>query len=188
MIAYNEIKKGAYIIIEGEPYEVLETNLNFRGRGKSVIQAQVRNIATGEILSRTFHPGDKFEEAEISKTKVKFLYSHRGKCFFCHEDNPSQRFFLDEKEIGEKASFLKENSVLEGLVFNGKIVNISLPIKISLKVVEAPPGLRAGRAEAGTKQVVLETGAKINTPIFIKEGDIIEVNTESGEYIRRVTE
>jgi elongation factor P len=188
MVDYNDIKKGIFIIISGNPFEIMETQLNFRGRGKSVIQAKIRNLATGEILSRTFHPGEKFEEADISRTKVKFLYSHRDRYFFCKGDNPSERFYLEKKEIGEKARFLKENSLLEGLIFNDKVVDVVLPIKIQLKVIESPPGLKTGRAEAGTKQVVLETGAKINAPIFIKEGDIVEVNTESGEYVRRITE
>jgi len=93
---------------------------------------------------------------------------------------------LNQEQIGHQAQFLKPGQIIETLIYDGKIVNISLPIKVRLKVVEAPPGIRAGRAEAGTKQVALETGAKINVPLFIKEDDIIEINTETNEYVRRV--
>ncbi len=105
---------------------------------------------------------------------------------FCKEDNPSFRFELPKEVIGQASQFLKPNQVVEGMQFGGKIINISLPIKVQLKVVEAPPGVKGERAQAGTKQVTLETGAIANAPLFIETGDIIEINTETGEYVRRV--
>jgi len=93
---------------------------------------------------------------------------------------------LNQEQIGSQAQFLKPGQIVKTLIYKEKTINISLPIKVHLKVIEAPPGIRAGRAEAGTKQVTLETGAKINVPLFIKEGDIIEVNTQTGEYVRRI--
>jgi len=158
----------------------------FKGRGHSVLQVKLKNLITGEITSKTFHPSDNFEETEITKIKVKFVYSHRGKFIFCKENTPSERFELSEKQISSAIKFLKENQIIEGIIFKGKVINVSLPIKIQLKVKEAPPGVKGDRTQGGNKIVVLETGAEITVPLFIKKGDIIEINTEKGEYVRRI--
>jgi len=186
MISYSELKKGLRIILNKEPHEILEARPLFKGRGHSVLQVKLKNLITGSLISQTFHPSDSFEEAELKKLRAKFLYAHRNQYFFSEIEPPAKRFNLTQEQIGYQAQFLKPGQIIETLVYKGKIVNISLPIKVHLKVVEAPPGIKAGRAEAGTKQIVLETGAKINVPLFIKEGDSIEVNTQTGEYVRRI--
>jgi len=185
-LPYSELKKGVKIILDGQPYEIIEATFLFKGRGHSVLQTKLKNLIAGNIISKTFHPSDTFEEAELSKLEVKFLYSHRDRFFFCEEDNSTNRFDLTLEQIGEQGKFLKPNQILIGIKFQGKIINVTLPIKVQLKVIEAPPGVKRGRAEPGTKIVTLETGAKINTPLFIEEGDIIEINTETGEYVKRV--
>jgi elongation factor P len=186
MLSHTDLKKGVRFILNGEPCEVLDSSFVFKGRGSSVVQTKIKNLITGNTLSKTFHPGDQFEEAEIEKIRVKFLYSHRDKFFFCKEENPANRFDLPKEVIGDSVIFLKPNEIVEGMQFQDKIINISLPIKVYLKVKEAPPGVKGDRAQGGTKTVVLETGAEINAPLFIKTGDIIEVNTEKREYVRRV--
>ena len=186
MLSHNELKKGIRFILNGQPYEVLENSPVFKGRGSSVAQTKIKNLTTGNIITRTFHTGEEFEEADISKYTAKFIYSHRDKYYFSKENDPSSRFNLDKEQIGRASQFLKANQAVEALEFKNKIINISLPIKIQLKVKEAAPGLKGDRAQAGTKKITLETGAEINAPLFIKEGDIVEVNTETGEYVRRV--
>ena len=128
----------------------------------------------------------RLEEAEIEKIRIKFLYLHRDRFFFSEENNPSTRFDLPKDIIGDSADFLKQNQIVDGLRFENKIINISLPIKTHLKVTEAPPGAKGDRAQSGNKVVTLESGAQINAPLFIEVGDIIEVNTETREYVRRV--
>jgi len=186
MLSYFDLRKGVKFILDGQPFEVLE----FRQMGKAqdvvVAQTKIRNLINGKISERNFHQEDVFEEAEIAKIEVRFLYSHRGKFCFFEVENPSKRFEFTEEQIGEGSKFLKPNQNLTGIKFQGKIINVSLPIKVQLKVVEAPPGVKGERAQAGTKTVTLETGAKINVPLFIENEDIIEVNTETGEYVRRV--
>lgn len=186
MLSHTELKKGIRFILNGQPYEVLESSLVFKGRGSSVVQTKIKNLITGNIISKTFHTGEEFEEAEILKYKAKFIYTHRDKYYFSKENNPSYRFNLSKEQIGPVSRFLKANQAVEALEFKNKIINISLPIKIQLKVKEAAPGFKGNRAQAGTKRVTLETGTEINTPLFIKEGDIIEINTETGEYVRRI--
>ena len=186
MLSYADLKKGVQIIIEGEPYEVLEARPLKMAQRRAVIQTKIRNLITGNVFSRNFQQGETFEEAEISKTEVKFLYTHREKYVFCYLGNSLKRFELKAEEIGEQRKFLKPNQIVEALIFKDKVINVSLPIKVHLRVVEAPPALRTGRAEAGTKQITLETGTKISAPMFIKDGNVIEVNTETGEYVRRI--
>lgn len=186
MLSHTDLKKGVRFILDGQLYEVLESSFVFKGRGSSLSQTKIKNLITGNILSRTFHPGEEFEETEIKKIKVKFLYTYRDKFFFSKENGSSFRFDLSKEVIGTAVIFLKPNEIVEGMQFKGKIINISLPIKVHLKVTEAPPGVKGDRAQSGTKTVTLETGAKVNAPLFIGEGDIIEVNTETGEYVRRI--
>jgi len=185
MLSYSELKRKSRIIIDKEPYEIIEATSTVKARGNSVLQTKLRNLKTGNIISKTFHPSDSFEEPEISKLEVKFIYSHKDKFVFSKEDNPSERFELTAGQIGKQVIFLTPNSIMEALVFNNEVINISLPIKVNLKVKEAPPTVK-GESQAGNKTVVLETGAKITVPSFIKTNDIIEINTESKEYVKRI--
>ncbi len=202
MLAHTDLKKGVKIILDNYPCEIIESSFMFKARGSSVIRVRVKNLITGNVVAKTFRPSDTFEEAELRKISIKFLYYHRDKFFFCQKENPANRFDLTKEQIGQQAEFLKSDQIVEGMIFerkvaeedksssspfaNARVINISLPIKINLKVIEAPPGVKGNRAEAGTKTITLETKTKINAPLFIKEGDIIEINTESGEYVRRL--
>lgn len=185
MLSYSELKRKSRIILDNEPYEIIETSSTVKARGGSVLQTKLRNLKTENIISKTFHPGDMFEEPEILKSEVKFLYSHKDKFVFSEKDNSSKRFELTIQQVGEKRDFLKLNQIIEALIFKNEVINISLPIKINLKVKEAPPSVK-GESQSGNKSVVLETGAKITVPSFIKTGDVIEINTETREYVRRV--
>jgi elongation factor P len=186
MLSYFDLRKGTKFILEGQPYEVLEFQQIYKAQDMVVARTKIKNLINGKVLERTFHQDDKFEEAELEKIEVKFIFAHRGKFGFSEAQNPKIRFELTEEQIGEGSKFLKPNQILTGIKFQGKIINIILPIKVQLKVTEAPPGVKGERAQAGTKPVTLETGAKINVPLFVEQGDIVEVNTETGEYVRRI--
>ncbi len=186
MLNHNEIRKGKIILLGDDPCEVIKYAHVVRGRGKSVAQTRLKNLRTGNVLQKTFHPGETAEEAELEKLNAVFVYSHRDKYVFHKENDPSSRFDLTEEQIGEKADYLKEKTTITAVLLNEKIIDVSLPVKMNFQVKEAPPGVRGNRAEGGTKIVVIETGKRINVPLFINEGDMIEINTETGEYIRRV--
>ncbi|MDI6591368.1 MAG: elongation factor P [Patescibacteria group bacterium] len=186
MLTYFDLRKGVKFILDGEPYEVLEFQQIYKAQDMVVARTKIRNLISGKVLEKTFHQSDTFEEAELEKVEVKFLFSHRGKFCFCEDKNPSKRFELKEEQIGEGGKFLKPNQILTGIKFQGKVINLLLPIKVHLKVIEAPPGIKGDRAQGGTKPVILETGAEIQAPLFIEEGNIIEINTQTGEYIRRI--
>ena len=186
MLTHNDLKKGARFILDEQPYEVIESQPLKVAQGKAVIQTKVRDLITGSVFVKNFHQGETFEEAELEKIEANFIYQRKGKFVFSESKNPANRFELTEEQIGTGARFFKANQQLTAIKFQGKIINIVLPIKVQLKVTESPPGIKGGRAQAGNKTVTLETGAQINAPLFIEQDDIIEINTESGEYVRRI--
>jgi len=188
MLSYSELEKGKIIVINDQPYEIVEAVNTFKGRGHSYLQVKLKNLINGSIVARSIQPRDSFEEADIEKKDAKFIYQNKDKYVFSEIDNASKRFEITQDQIGEKTKFLKPNEGVETIVFNDKIINISLPIKVKLKVTEVTPGVKGDRAQGGTKAVTIETGTKINAPLFVEEGDIIEINTESGEYVRRIND
>ncbi len=183
-LSHTEIRKGVIINLDGKPYEVLQHSHSFKGRGSSVMQTRLRNLKDGTALQKTFHAKDDVEEADIEKEDAFFIYSNRGKCVFAKKDN--QRLQMEKSNIEEKLPYLKENTPVTIIYFNENPISVSIPVKVSLKVKESPPGVKGDRSQGGTKTVTLETGATMEVPLFVKEEDVIEVNTETGEYVRRV--
>ena len=186
MLTHTDLKKGVRFIYEGQPWEALEAQLLKMAQRRPVIQSKIKNLINGTVKEKNFQQGDVFDEAELEKKNIKFLYSNKGIYFFCEENDNKNRFSFTEDQIGKQAKFFKPNSLVEGILFDDKIINISAPIKVQLKVKESPPGLKGDRAQGGTKLAILESGAEVQVPLFIEEGDIIEINTELGEYVKRV--
>ncbi|MDO8600921.1 MAG: elongation factor P [bacterium] len=186
MLSINDLKTGTLFILDDNPYEALEVKHLHMGRGSSSIQTRIRNLRTGQVYSRNFKPADMFAEADIEKKPVMYLYHHRDEFVFHEKGKPQNRFPLPESITGEIQNWLKPNMELEGLFFEGTIIAIKPPIKLDLKVVEAPPAIRGDTAQGGTKTVKLETGVEIQVPLFINEGDTVRVNTGTGLYTERV--
>jgi len=185
MLSINNLKSGSLIIMEGAPYQVLEVTHLHMGRGGSSVQTKIKNLKTGQVLSRNFKPADSFEEAEIEKRPLTFLYAHRGDYVFVDPKNPKNRFILKEGELGENKKWLKPQTQVTTIFLKEELLNFVLPIKMDFKVTEAPPGVQGDRSQAGTKTITIETGATIQVPLFINTNDIIRVNTETGEYTER---
>lgn len=200
MLSYTDLKKGVTLVWNGKPYEVIEANFSRMQQRKAVVQAKIRDLATGKLVETTFQASDQFPEAEIERRPLLFLYTHRGDYVFAYPANQKdstqrgearsaqagRRFVLKENAIGQQKMWLKSNTQLTALFFNEQLLTFTLPIKMDLKVIEAPPGVQGDRAQGGTKLATLETGAVIQVPLFINTGDVIRVNTESGEYVERV--
>lgn len=184
-LGVNDLKPKSYFIFEDQPCVVLETHHLKMQQRRPVVQTKFRNLLNGKHLERNFAQSDVFEEADVKRESVKFLYEHRGQYWFADPTNPSKRFELEADIIGEQARFLKPNTVLEALSWNDDVINVSLPIKMTFKVVEAPPAIRGDTATGGSKQIKLDCGATINAPLFISEGESIVINTETGEYVER---
>jgi len=184
MLNLNEIKVGRVIQISAEPYIVIKTDHHKMGRGGAVLKTKLKNLISGSILDKTFQGNDKAEEADIEKKKANFMYKDDAQAYFM--DNASyEQFSLDIEQLGDKIKFLKEGTDVDVLYFDAKPVSIDIPIKVDLKVISAPPGVKGNSAGNVTKTVDLETGASINVPMFINSGDIIRINTDTGEYVER---
>ncbi len=191
MLEYSEIVERKYIIFNNEPYEVLSSHVFRKQQRKPVNATKLRNMITSKITEQSFHQSEKVEEANITTKEAKFLYKNKGEFWFTDPKDASKRFEIEETLIGPQAKFLKLNSTVEVLVFtrdedeDGKMIGVKLPIKVELKVTDAPPAMKGDTATGGSKQITLETGAIINAPLFINESDTVIVNTVTGEYVEK---
>jgi len=208
MLDYNQITVGKIIIYNGEPWEVLSSKVFRKQQRKPVNATKLRNLITGRVTENSFHQSEKVKPAEVDRQDIRFIYENKGEYWFHEDGDPSKRFSLTEDQVGTGAKFLKKDTAIEAMVFNdpsnpshsspsdtrpsesrtgqARIIGIKLPIKMELKVVEAPPTIKGNTAQGGNKVVKLETGATVNAPLFINEGDSIRVNTDTGEYVERV--
>lgn len=184
-LGVNELKPKTYFIYEGQPYVVQETHHLKMQQRRPTVQVRMRNLINGKLLERNFAQSDVFEEADVERRKVKYLYNHRDQFWFSYENDPGKRFELTAEVLGDSSKFLKANTVMEAVEFEGKIISVELPVKMELKVTEAPPAIRGDTAQGGVKQATIETGASINVPLFIEAGDTIVVNTQTGDYVER---
>ena len=186
MLEYNEVKPGVFIVLNGEPYECLDAHVFRKQQRKPVNATKLRNLKTGKVAEYSFGVSEKAEEAELETRSAKYLYQNKGEHWFCDANDPAKRFQLSPELLGEKIQFVKPNTLIDTILFQDEIIGIKLPIKVELKVTEAPPDVRGNTAQGGNKQVTLETGAVLNVPMFVKEGDILRINTTTGEYVERV--
>lgn len=184
----NDLKVGLSIIVDNEPYLIVEHDFMRTAQRKPVMRTKLKNLITGKVLEKTFKPGDKVDEADLAKKKANHLYKQGTDYFFMNNEDYEQ-FFLSEAQLGEKGKFLKEGMDVDVLYFNNQPVNISFPQKIALKVAEAPEGVKGDSAGGNiTKEITLENGLKVRAPMFIKEGELVMINTETGEYVNRASE
>lgn len=187
MLSYNEVLPKKVIIIDGDPYEVVSSWVFRKQMRKPVNQTKLRNLKTGAVIEQTFHQNDKIDEAELETRNIQFIYERNGEWWFMDPKNPRDRFSLTIAIVGPQGKYMTANSELEARVFNEEIIGLKLPIKMDIKVKEAPPDVRGNTAQGGNKVVTLETGATIQVPMFIAEGDVIRINTETDSYVERVT-
>jgi elongation factor P len=185
MLSISDIKLGSTITHKGQPYLVIYTQHVKMGRGGANLKTKLKNLITGQNLEITYSGSDKAEEADLEYQKANFLYKDGDEFNFMSNDTYEQ-FSLNKEVIGPAADFLKEGITLDILMYEGRPVAAKVPIKIDLKVTQSPPGVKGDTAGSASKIITLETGKEIRAPLFIKEGEIIRINTETGEYVERV--
>jgi len=187
MATYNDIKSGDYITVEGTPFMVLDTRYMQMQQNKPTVEMRMKNLKTGQVLTRTFKSQHEADEAEIEKTPLTFIYENRGEFWFCEPNDKSKRFSLQKELLGESAQYLKTDLEVTALKYKGEIINIELPIKVEYKVIDAPPNVKGDTASGGNKPVTIDSvgKSKVSAPLFINQGDIIRVNTRTGEYADR---
>lgn len=186
MLSYNDVKPGVAVIVDGEPYVCTWNNIMKKQQRRPVNQTKLRHLIKGNSIEYSFQQSDKLEEAEIETKPAVFVYEKNGEWIFHDAKDKSKRFSVSEDKVGESGKFLKGGMEVETLTFKDNLFRVKLPIKVELKVTEAPPDVRGNTAQGGSKIVELESGATIQVPMFVKEGDVIRINTETGEYVERV--
>ncbi len=186
ILNYSEILPRKIILIDDQPYEVLDAHVFQKQKSRPVNHTKVRNLISGSVKEVVFHQFEKAEEADMGTKEVKYLYMNKGEYWFCAANDPKDRFQLSNDQVGVSIKFIKPNTIIDATTFNDDIIGLKYPIKVELKVAEAAPAVRGNTSGNATKAVVLETGATIYVPMFINEGDILRINTETGDYAERV--
>lgn len=185
-VEYNDITPKKTVTMDGDPYLVLSSNISKKDRQKASNNVRMKNLRTGAVINRTFHQSDVLTDAEVAKREVKYLYESRNEYWFCDPENPKDRFSLSEDVVGELKHFVTENSTVEALTFEGEIMSVMIPIKVELEVKEASEAVKGNTSSGATKEVTTVTGYTLQVPQFINQGDVISINTETGEYSERI--
>jgi elongation factor P len=185
MIDVNELRKGVTFELDGELYKVLDYQHHKPGRGKAVIRTTILNLRTGVSIDKNFISGDRVQDVRLDHHTVQYLYSDGDLYYFMDTDTYEQPS-LSAEVLGEAVDYLTDGLTLELSTYEGEPIDIELPITVELEVVEAPPGFAGDTATGATKEVTLETGLKVQVPLFVEKGDHIRVDTRTGEYLTRV--
>lgn len=186
VLSYNEILTKKVIVFNDEPCLVVDHHVFRKQQRKPVNITKLKGMISGRMIENTFHVSETAVEADLEKRNVTYIYESKGEYWFHNTGKPAERFTLSEDMIGTQIKFLKPKSEISALVFDEKIIGVTIPIKVELKVTEAMEAVKGNTSSSAQKEVTVETGAKVMVPMFINEGDIIAINTESGDYSERV--
>jgi len=184
MATLTDIRTGSIVKVNGDPYLVTYNQFSRKEAQKPVMRTKLKNLITGNVMDKTFSAGENFEMADIEKRKSQYLYNDGSEAYFMDNENFEQ-FTLPVVQLEGALKFMKENSEVYVTLYESKPIAVQPPIKVELKVLETPPGVRGDTAQGGTKPATLETGLTVNVPLFVNEEDTIIVNTDTGEYVSR---
>jgi elongation factor P len=182
----SEFRKGLKIELNGEPFIIVEFLHVKPGKGGALVRTKLKNLLTGNVLEQTFRSGERVKSPDIEEKEVQYLYNDGEKYYFMDKESYWQ-FELSEDQVGSGRDFLQENVTLTVLFHNKNPVGVELPIFVELRIDRTEPGVRGDTASGGTKPARLETGAVVQVPLFLEEGDSIKIDTRTGEYIERMT-
>jgi elongation factor P len=185
MITANDLRRGTIFEWEEELYRVVEYRHTYVGRGNANVRVKMRNLRTGTAIERTFTPEDRIRDIRLELREVQYLYND-GSLYYFMDTETYEQPALSTELLGDAVNYLTENMTLQISTYEGEPIDIVLPVTVDLKVIEAPPGFAGDTATSATKQVTLETGFKVNAPLFVEEGDIVRVDTRTGQYLSRL--
>ena len=180
----NEFKSGLKIILDNDPYTIVENEMVKPGKGQAFNRVKVRNLKTGRTVERTFKSGDSVEGADVVETEMQFLYSDGEFWTFMVPENFEQHT-AGKAAMGDTPQWLKDGMSCTVMLWNGQPLTVTPPAHVELKIVETDPGMRGDTATGGSKPATLETGAVVRVPLFISEGEVVRVDTRTGEYLAR---
>lgn len=181
----NEFKGGLKIMLDGEPHAIVENEFVKPGKGQAFNRVRVRSLKTGRVIDRTFKSGDSVEAADVVDMSMQFLYQD-GELWHFMAPDTFEQYAAGQATVGDAAQWLRPQDICQVTLYNGQPLQVTPPNFVELKVVQTDPGVRGDTAQGGTKPATLETGAVVRVPLFVEEGEILKVDTRSGEYVSRV--
>lgn len=185
MISTNDLRPGVTVEIDGEVYVVVEFQHVKPGKGAAFVRTKIKNVKTGQVFERNFRAGEKLNRAILERKTMQYLYEADGTYYFM-DTQTYEQIPLTKEQLGDALKFLKENLEVMVVFYEGKAIGIELPTFVELKVIETEPGFRGDTATGGSKPATLETGAVVQVPLFVEIGDVIRIDTRTGEYLSRV--
>jgi elongation factor P len=187
MYESGDLRKGLKIEIDGDPYVITQFDFVKPGKGQALYKCKLKNMLTGVQFDKTWRSGEKINPANLEETEMEYLYQD-GETYCFMNTSTYEQEFLTEEQIGEARSLLKENTVCSVLLFDGKAIGVTLPIFMDLRIVKADPWVKGDTASGDTKPAALETGHELQVPPFVEEGELIRIDTRTGQYVERVKE
>ncbi|OGQ01411.1 MAG: elongation factor P [Deltaproteobacteria bacterium RBG_19FT_COMBO_52_11] len=185
MYSTSDFRKGLKIEMGGEPYLMVDFQHVKPGKGGAFVRTRLKSLVTGNVIDQTFRSGDKVDKPDLEEREMQFLYETGGEFHFMDTTSFDQ-LFLTVEQLGESKDYLKENLIIKALFHNKKPIGIEVPMFVELKVVQSEPGIRGDTASGANKPATLESGAVIQVPLFVAEGDLVRIDTRTREYITRV--
>jgi elongation factor P len=185
MYEAGDLRKGLKIQIDGDPYILVDFSFVKPGKGQALYKCRLKNLLTGSQFDRTYRSGDKFESANLDEQEMEFLYGEGDEYCFMNTSTYEQ-VTMNREQVGDARNFLTNNIVVNVVFFDDRPIDITVPIFVELKVQECEPGIKGDTASGATKPVTLETGHVIQVPLFIEEGEVLRLDTRTGEYVSRV--
>lgn len=184
MVSAGDFRKGITIEIDGQVWVIVDFQHVKPGKGAAFVRTKMKNIMQGNVLERTFNPTEKFENAHVDKKDMQYLYND-GELYYFMDNETFEQLPLNKEKVEDAMNFVKENMTVTIKFFKGEAFSVEPPNFVELTVSETEPGFKGDTATAGNKPAILETGYKINVPLFISEGDVIRVDTRTGDYMER---
>ena len=181
----SDIRKGLKVIIDGQPYTVTDFQFVKPGKGQAFTRTRLKHLTTGNVLDRTFKSGEKLEPADVEQREMSFIYPE-GDAFVFMDQITGEQAHVNEEQVGDNKDFLIDGLSVEVVFFKGEPIDINLPAHVVLQITQSDPGIRGDTASNVTKPATLSTGAVVQVPLFINEGEWIKVDTRSHEYMERV--
>ena len=185
MISAGDFKNGVTVEIDGNIYQILEFQHVKPGKGAAFVRTKLKNIISGGIVEKTFRPTEKFPKAHIERKDMQYLYRD-GDLFNFMDVETYDQIALNEDVVGDSLKFVKENEVVKICSHNGNVFSVEPPLFVELAITETEPGFKGDTAQGATKPATVETGAIVMVPLFVEQGDVLKIDTRSGEYLSRV--
>ena len=185
MISAGDFRNGATFELDGQVLQVVEFQHVKPGKGAAFVRTKCKNVITGAVVERTFSPTDKFEQAFVERRDMQYLYND-GDLYYFMDTETYDQIALNEDVVGDSLKFVKENEVVKICSHNGNVFSVEPPLFVELAITETEPGFKGDTAQGATKPATVETGAIVMVPLFVEQGDVLKIDTRSGEYLSRV--